>query len=567
MSESNVQTEANATEKRSLSGETITDAPYITRLVKSENAQRIFAFAGLQLALFLSALDSTIISTSLPRIGSDFNQMSLVAWVSTAYLLTFDGFQPLFSKFSDIFGRKWILLFGICVFLIASILCGTSQSIVMLIAGRSIQGIGAAGTFSMVFVIISDIVPPEKRGSYQGVINGVFALASIFGPLIGGSFTDYVSWRWNFYINLPIGVLALFLILFFLHLPTPKGRLLEKLRRIDYLGTFNVLAFSTLFLLAMNFGGQTFPWRSAAVIVPLVLSAVMVGLLILVEIKFAKEPLMPPRLFKIRSVVSILITNWFFGITFFSIAYYLPMYLQVVRGDSAMWSGIRMIPMQITATVFATITGVFISKTGIYRPLIIFGTAILTLCVGLISILDIHTDYAKIYGFTTIGGVGLGLIFSAAIIGLQAAAEPRDIAVVTGLGNFSRILGGALGVSIAAAILNSSLHHDLPGRIPEPFVDMVIGSPESLKHHLPVQYFGTVMNVYMSAIKLIWHVMIPMAGVAFISSLFIQHHSIVPPPSPSQPENNNNEQEVPKKEQLQTSVRVDNDEVNSLYEK
>ncbi|KAG1132901.1 hypothetical protein G6F37_013314 [Rhizopus arrhizus] len=168
---------------------------------KNKKTNRLLTFIGLQVALFLSALDSTIISTALPRIGSDFNQMTIVSWVATAYILTFDAFQPLFAKFSDIFGRKWILMFGIGLFLFGSVLCGAATTMIMLIVARAIAGIGAAGINSMVFIIISDIVPLEKRGSYQGIINAVFALASVFGPLIGGSFTDYVTWRWNFYIK------------------------------------------------------------------------------------------------------------------------------------------------------------------------------------------------------------------------------------------------------------------------------------------------------------------------------------------------------------------------------
>lgn len=227
------------------------------------------------------------------------------------------------------------------------------------------------------------------------------------------------------------------ILVFFLHLPVPQGNLRDKLKRIDYVGTFIVLAFATLFLLAMNFGGQTFPWKSAAVIVPLVLTGLLIALLIFIESKVA-EPLLPPRLFKSRTISAVLATNWFFGMTFFSMVYYLPIYFQVVREDSAMWSGIRLIPMELLIAVFATFSGVFISKTGIFKPLLPIGMGLLTLCVGLITMFGEDTPWSKVYGFTVIGGAGLGCMFSSAIIALQASAEPRDIAVVTGLGNFSR---------------------------------------------------------------------------------------------------------------------------------
>ncbi|KAI8884005.1 MFS general substrate transporter [Backusella circina FSU 941] len=497
------------------------------KIEKNEARARILTFIGLQLSLFLAALDGTIVSTTLPRIGSEFNKMSIVAWVATSYILTFDAFQPLFSKFSDIFGRKIIVLSGLVLFLIGSVLCGAAQNIIMLIVCRAISGIGGAGIFSMVFVIISDLVPLEKRGSYQGIINSVFALSSVFGPLIGGSFTDYVTWRWNFYINLPIGAIALVILVFFLRIPTPEGKLSEKLKKVDYAGTVIVLAFATLFLLALNFGGQTFPWKSAAVIAPLVISILMIGLLVLVEKKFAKEPLMPPRLFKNRSVVSVLLTNWFFGIAFFSIVYYLPIYFQVVRNDSATWSGIRLIPMQMVLCTLSTLSGIAISKTGIYKPFINVGVALLTLCVGLISLFDQTTPFSRVYGTTVIGGAGLGCIFSTAIIALQASVEPKDIAVVTGLGNFSRILGGALGIAISSAVLNSSLTQDLPNVIPYEEAMKVIESSEYVNHGLPQEYLAATLEVYVDALRLLWYVLIPMAGLAFICSLFIQHNPIL----------------------------------------
>ncbi|KAI7906628.1 major facilitator superfamily domain-containing protein [Cokeromyces recurvatus] len=506
---------------------------------KSWRDSLFLTFIGLQIALFLAALDSTIVSTALPRIGSDFNKMDIVAWVATAYILTFDAFQPLFSKFSDIFGRKLILLFGIFMFLLGSLLCGVAKSMIMLIVCRAIAGIGGAGIFSMVFIIISDLVPLEKRGAFQGVVNAVFALSSVFGPLIGGTFTDYVTWRWNFYINLPIGGVAVIILLIFLHLPIPKGDFMQKLKRIDYLGTALVLLFSTLFLLAMNFGGQTFPWKSAAVIVPLVLTGVFIGALVFVETKVV-EPLMPPRLFKIRSVAAILSTNWFFGMSFFSMVYYLPIYFQVIRGDSAMWSGIRLIPMQLLCATFSTLSGLFISKTGIFRPLPSIGMAFLTISVGLLSLLDLTSSFSNVYGFTILGGIGLGCMFSSAIIALQASVPPKDIAVVTGLGNFSRILGGALGVAVSSTILNSTLSKSLPQYVPQDIVEKILASSEYVRAGCPTEYLDNVLDCYLEGLKLIWYVMTAMAGVGFMLSLFVKSAPILKKQQEEVPSNKNN---------------------------
>ncbi|KAG2231343.1 hypothetical protein INT48_006555 [Thamnidium elegans] len=505
---SNVSTEK--TEATVLDEETPEET---TKRKKKEKMGRILTFIGLQIALFLAALDGTIVSTALPKIGSEFEQMSIVSWVATAYILTFDAFQPLFSKFSDIFGRQVILYFGIA-------------NMVMLIVARAIAGIGGAGILSMVFIIFTDLVPLEQRGSYQGIVNAVFALSSVFGPLIGGSFTDYVSWRWNFYINLPIGAIAVVVLVLFLRLPTPQGKLSEKLKRVDYAGTMIVLAFATLFLLALNFGGQTFPWKSAAVIIPLVLSVLLVGLLVIVESKYAKEPLMPPRLFKNRSVVSVLITNWFFGMTFFAALYYLPVYFQVVRNDSAMWSGIRLIPMQMVTCVLSTFAGFFISKKGVYRPLIIIGMALLTLCTGLLALFKDHTPMSQIYGVTVIGGAGLGCLFSSTIIALQASVEPKDIAVVTGLGNFSRILGGALGVAIGSTVLNVHLAENLPKVLSPELAATVIQSSSFVNDGLPEEFKAVTIQVYVEAIRLIWFVFTPMSALGLLASCFVKHYSV-----------------------------------------
>ncbi|KAI8983585.1 major facilitator superfamily domain-containing protein [Pilobolus umbonatus] len=479
----------------------------------------ILTIIALQVTLFLAALEGTIIATALPRIGSEFNEMLLVSWVSNAYILGFDVFQPLFSKFSDIFGRKIILIIGVVIFLIASAICGAANSMIMLIVGRAIAGIGGSAMFSMVFIIVADIIPLEKRGCYQGLLNAVFALASVFGPLIGGSFTDYVTWRWNFYINLPIGAVALIMLVVFMKLPVPSGNFKEKMKSVDYLGAAIVLVFATLFLLALNFGGVTFPWNSPAVIVLLVLSGLFVVLLAFVESR-VKEPLMPLHLFKKRSISSVLITNWFLGIVFFSLVFYMPIYLQVVRGDTATMSGIRMIPFNILISVFSTFSGLFISKTHIFQPLLPIGMALLTISVGLLTTLDGNTSYDKIYGFTALSGIGLGVVISAAVIALQACAEPRDVAVVTGLGNFSRILGGALGVAISSAIVNSSLSKKLLKFVSIEEYDRILKSTEYIRHGLPKEDLHAVLNIYTKSLHLVWYVMTGLSGAGFIASMF-----------------------------------------------
>jgi Major Facilitator Superfamily len=326
--------------------------------------------------------------------------------------------------------------------------------------------------------------------------------------------------------SLPLGAVAMAIIFFFLDSPIPKGTIKEKLKRVDYVGTLIVLSFATLFLLAMNFGGQTFPWNSAAVIVPLVLTIVLIGVLCVVESRFAKEPIMPPRLFKSRSVVSIMCTNFFFGCTFFAMVFYLPVYMQVVRGDSATQSGLRLIPMQMVICVLSTGAGWAISRFGQWKPFLHFGTAVLCVGVGLLSLFDEFSSWSMVYGITSFCGLGIGALYGSALIGIQASAEPRDIAVVTGLCNFTRILGGALGIAIASAILNSSLTASLPQHMPSEIALQVIDSSLYVRDGLPPQYFDATMECYVAALKLLWQVMTAFSGVGFLASLFIKHSSL-----------------------------------------
>ncbi|CAO3652070.1 unnamed protein product [Cunninghamella blakesleeana] len=469
---------------------------------KNETIAKIMTFIALQVALFLSALDSTIVSTILPHIGSEFNQMTIVSWVATAYILTFDAFQPMFAKFSDIFGHKWTLITAIIIFLIGSLLCGISTTMIMLIISRALSGVGAAGIFSGVFIVISEIVPLEKRGNYQGAINAVFAFAGIGGPL--GGFTDNITWRWCFYINLPIGGAAIILLFFFLDLPTQKSSLIAKLKRIDYLGTLIILIAALLFLLALNFGSDLYPWTSAAVLVPLIVSFILIILFIIVESKFAKEPIVPLRLFKNKSAV-------------------------VVKGDSAMWSGIRLLPLQLAVFIFSFSGGLLISKLQSYRPFLFLGTCLITLGVGLVCLYDVNTSFPIIYGTTVIEGAGFGLIFASKMIAMQASVEPKDTPVAVGLVNFFRFLGSAVGVAIASSILNSELKHRLPTVLPSDYVDIVIQQALYVHHGLPDQYKEATIQVYCDSIRLVWYVITPLTGLSILGCFLLQHYDLRKP--------------------------------------
>ncbi|CAO3652074.1 unnamed protein product [Cunninghamella blakesleeana] len=460
----------------------------------------ILVTIALQLSLFLSALDNTIVSTILPVVGSEFNQMDIVSWVATAYVLTFDAFQPLFAKLSDIFGRKWTMIASIFIFLFGSLLCGVSTSMIMLITARAISGVGAAGATSGVYVVISDIVPLEKRGSYHGC----------------GVLTDNTTWRWCFYINLPIGGIATLLLFFFLDLPTQKSSLIDKLKRIDYLGTLVILIAALLFLLALNFGKS----------------------------KFAKEPIIPLRLFKNRSLASVFISNWWSGIGFLSIVYYLPIYFQVVKGESALFSGIRMLPLQAAMCTGSSLSGYLISKFQFYRLFIWLGTSVFTLGIGFLSLLDVNTEFYVVHIISLIGGLGLGMLFPSTTIALQASVEPKDIAVAIGLGNFSRLLGATVGIAISSSVLNSELNKSLPMVLPTEYVDMIIKQGLFIHHGLPDQYKSMAIQTYCHSFRVIWYAITPIMSLSIISSLFVKHHSLLKSNPSNNKDNNNNSNDM-----------------------
>ncbi|KAI7870555.1 major facilitator superfamily domain-containing protein [Spinellus fusiger] len=516
-------------QKKEISKEETAENESITKRTRMTQQKRILTFVAVQIALFLVALDGNIVANAIPRIGSEFNQMSNVSWVANACILTFDVFQPLFSKISDIFGRKIILIIGVCLFLSGSALSGAAQTMVMLIIARSITGIGSAAIATMVLIAISDMVPLEKRGNYQGVINAAFIISSITGPLIGGSFTDHLTWRWGFYINLPIGAVALVMIILCLDLPVPKGNFQEKLKRIDYVGNILVLVSSTLFLLAINFGGQEYQWASVPVLIPLISSVLLVILLCIVESKYAVEPIMPPHLFKSRSFVSILIANTFFGISFYGVSYYMPMYFQIILGDTATWSGIRLIPMEATIGVSSTLIGFLVTKTGMYRLFMIIGMGVFVISLGLISLLNVEMEN-PFYTLNTyfLFNIGSGPFYSCPMIALQAGLEKRDYAVAIGLNNFTRILGGALGIAISSAILNSTLKKELVLLIPPSEAQKAIDSIEYIHMGLPSNYLETALNVYVKGFQLIWYVLAGIAGVgkspSFIYSAYRCKH-------------------------------------------
>ncbi|KAJ3018158.1 hypothetical protein HKX48_003070 [Thoreauomyces humboldtii] len=420
-------------------------------------------FVSLCLSLFLAALDQTIVSTAVPKISAQFQAFDQSAWIGIGYLLTATALSPTWGKLADIFGRKASFIAAIVIFEIGSAVCGAAQNMPMLVIGRAIAGAGGGGLFSLILIIISDLVTFEDRGKYQGILGGVFGIASVVGPLLGGVFTDAGSggWRWCFFINLPLGAIAVGVILLVLHMPDTTGSLKEKLGRIDYLGTFFLLATIIFLLVPLEFGGTKWAWTEAKTIVLFVLGAVSLIAFIFVELRVAKEPIIPAALFESASVTCIIILSFFIGASFFALVYYVSDYFQVVNNSSATQAGISSIPLILAVSLLSIFAGQVISRAGVYVPFFWIGGILLTIGSGLMTTLSSTSNNGEKIGYLIIAGAGVGCLVQTKVIGVQASVDIKRIAIATAVTNFAQTLGGTFGVAIVGTVFNNELRKQL----------------------------------------------------------------------------------------------------------
>ncbi|KAF9919256.1 hypothetical protein FBU30_011090 [Linnemannia zychae] len=491
----------------------------------------ILLFIGLAMATFLASLDGTIIATALPRIASDFSANKEMSWVVTAYLLTFNAFQPLYGKFSDIFGRKFMILFACVTFMIGSAGAGGAKTMTMLIVFRAIQGLGGAGLLSIVLIIISDIFPLEDRPKYQSVIWSVFGISSIIGPLLGGVFVEQTTWRWCFLINLPLGVVTLASVVFFLRLPFQRPKLKEQLARIDYFGTFFIIVAVICLLLPITWGGTTYPWDSAQVISLFCVAIVLFAVLIWVEYK-AVEPIIPPRLFKNATVTLIFTVNFLTGMSFIGVIFYMPIYFQVVKGVSATASGLHLLPMVLGLVFASIISGALLAKVGDYRYFVWLGTILMSIGCGLCILFDRDSNMGPQIGYLLIVGAGIGLILQTCMLAAQAAVEKEDMAIVTALCGFMNSIGGGIGIAMCTALFNN---HILDRFLEFPLeTQVLIGQYHIADKITNVQLLPTeakylVIGAYVETFQYIFKCITPIACATFLMSLFIRKLRMLDP--------------------------------------
>jgi EmrB/QacA subfamily drug resistance transporter len=418
-------------------------------------------FAALMLVTLMAALDSTIVSTALPTIVGDLGGISKLSWVVTAYLLGSTITTPLAGKLGDTYGRKLVLQVALVVFLIGSALCGLSQNMTELIVFRGLQGLGGGALLVSTQATIGDVVSPRERGRYSGLIGAVFGVATVVGPLLGGLFVDHLSWRWIFYVNVPIGIAAFAVLQVVLHTPAAHVK-----HAIDYLGIALLAAALSSIVLYTSLGGTTYPWFSAGMIVLLVVAVVSTVGFLLAE-QGAREPILPLKLFRNRVFSVASAVGFIVGIALFGSVTYLPLYLQVVKGSSPTQSGLQLLPLILGLLITSVGSGQLIVRFGRYRMYPIIGTAIMVLGLYLLSHLEVGTSrlVASLYMFVV--GLGLGFVMQVLVLAVQNAVDYADLGVATASATLFRSMGGTLGVPLFGAIFSNRLRSELAARLPE----------------------------------------------------------------------------------------------------
>ncbi|KAL2851174.1 major facilitator superfamily-domain-containing protein [Aspergillus pseudoustus] len=493
---------------------------------------------SLCLSVLLSALDLTIVTPAIPAIVSTFKTASGYTWIGSAYTLAHAAISPVWGSVSDIWGRKPIILIAAAIFQVGSLICALAPHMHALIIGRAVQGLGASGVGIMVNVVVADMFSLRDRGLYLAITSLVWAVGSAIGPVLGGVFTTKLSWRWCFWINLPVGAVSFLVLAFCMKVQNPRTSISTGLKLVDWTGSLLIVGGSLMALLAIDFGGVVYSWSSATVTCLLVFGTAVLALFVLNEWKLAKNPIIPVRLFGSPTKAAPYVVFACNSYVFIGQAYYLPLYAQSVLAASALTAGLYLLPLIITCSLSAAATGLFIQQTGKYLPVMYVAQGFLLLGSGLLISLDFETNITKLVIFQIIVGIGVGMNIDAPILAAQAAASVRDTAAVTATMGLLRSLFTAVSIVVGGTVFanemdakNEALAQGLNSTVLASQFDgggaasnlQQIGS--STLDLSPAQQV-LVRKTYFGSLRMVWVMYVAFAGLATLLNLFVRSHTL-----------------------------------------
>ncbi|EQB55479.1 major facilitator superfamily transporter [Colletotrichum gloeosporioides Cg-14] len=495
----------------------------------------ILIIIALCLAVFLVALDQTIIAPALGAITSEYGSVKDIGWYGSAYLLTTTALQPMYGTVYKLFSVKYIYIAAIAVFEIGSLVCALAPNSTAFIIGRAVAGIGTAGLFSGSIVILSYTMPLEKRPLAFGLIGGMWGIASVAGPLLGGVFTEKATWRWCFYINLPIGGIAMVFVFFLLHLSrknNPEGKtLVQRLMQLDLIGTAIFIPAIVCLLLALQWGGTEYPWESAKIIGLFVGFGLMIIIFIGIQLWQGDKGTLPPYLFKNRNVVCAMLFACFFGAAFFPLIYYLSLYFQAIQGVSAVQAGIKILPLLLATVVASMASGALISVIGYYSAIILPSLVLFTVGSGLITTFDLDTPMREWFGYQVLAGLGIGAGFQIGVLVVQTVLPLEDVPVATAVVQFFQSFGGAIMIAVAQSLFQTGLVNGVATRVPDLDPSIFINAGADQVRSILTQMgradaIDAVLESYMVGLRHTYYVTVACAAAAFVACLGLQWKSV-----------------------------------------